>query len=248
MLRLTLLFALLPVFAGAAEPLTVAVASNFLRAADELTQEFTATTGVAVRISAGSTGKLYAQIRNGAPYDVFLSADVARPRKLVEEGLALAESRFTYAQGTLVLWSAEKHLRNRDCVEVFESGHYRHLAIANPQTAPYGRAAKQYLIAAGHWSNALHRLVLGENISQAMQFVVTRNATFGLLALSQVKGELSSRATCFWPIPAEHYAPINQQGVILQRSEQPQSARAFLDFMQSERAVEILVSHGYTVP
>lgn len=226
----------------------MAVASNFLAAADELGEEFTATTGIAVRLSPGSTGKLYAQVRHGAPYDVFLAADAARPRKLVEEGFALAASRFTYAQGSLVLWSAAPQLRNRDCIEVFESGRYRHLAIANPQTAPYGRAAKQFLTDAGHWSGAEHRLVLGENISQALQFVVTRNATFGLVALSQVKGELGSRATCFWPVPEEHYQAINQQAVILQRSKQRRSAQAFLEFMRSERGIEILLSRGYTVP
>ncbi len=239
---------LLPAIASAAEPLTVAVASNFLSAAEELGDEFAAVTGTAVRLSSGSTGKLYAQIQNGAPYDVFLAADVARPRKLEEEGLALRDSRFTYARGTLVLWSATPQPSESDCVEVFASGQYRHLAIANPQIAPYGRAAKQYLTAAGHWSNAAGRLVLGENISQTLQFVVTRNATFGLVALSQVKGDRGQQATCFWPIPADLYSAINQQAIILQRSRQPKNARAFLEFLRSKRATEILVSRGYTVP
>ncbi len=238
-LRTVLLFAaLVSTGSFAAESLTIAVASNFQATAKEIATEFTQATQIPVHISAGSTGKLYAQIINGAPYDVFLSADSARPKLLEENGAAVMGSRFTYATGALVLWSADSRLKNQDCLAILKKGSYRKLAIANPAIAPYGYAAKQFLQSIGVFDKAEGRIAYGENISQTLQFVVTGNATLGLVAMSQVKGELPVTATCSWNVPSTMHSSIDQQAVLLAGSANADAARRFIHFLKrrSDRA------------
>lgn len=230
------------------ECLTIAVASNFQVTAKEIAAEFTAVTQIPTRISAGSTGKLYAQIIHGAPFDVFLSADAARPKLLEENGVAVKGSRVTYATGALVLWSADSALENKDCLTALKSGAYRRLAIANPLTAPYGSAAKEFLEAVGVFEELESRIVYGENISQTLQFVVTGNATLGLIALSQVKGGLPVDASCSWNVPSAMHTAIEQQAVLLASSDNADAARRFMTFLQSAQVTTLLERRGYTVP
>lgn len=243
-----LLAALIPVAALAEEPLAVAVASNFLSTAQEISAAFTASTGTQVRLSSGSTAKLYAQIVNGAPYDVFLAADAARPGLLLDNGLAVPGSRMTYALGSLVLWSTDSRLRGKDCRAALDAGDYRHLAIANPLTAPYGRAAREFLQASDLWEGAKSRLVFGENISQTFQFVASGNATLGLVASSQLTALSPFVATCSWPVESPGLSPILQDGVILRRATNQHHARSFMKFIRAPRAIEILQRSGYSVP
>lgn len=240
---LLLLALILPGATRADDAIIVAVASNFAATAAELAQGFSAATGIAVRTSTGSTGKLYAQILNGAPYDVFLAADAARPQMLAEAGLAGIP--FTYAIGALVLWSVDESLRGRDCFDVLQQGDYRRLALANPVTAPYGAAAREFLAAAGLWDAARARAVFGENIAQTLQFVATGNATLGLVARAQLLVDGLPATSCCWPVPASAHRSLEQQAVLL--GEGP-GARRFAAFLQSEPAREIIRKHGYEVP
>ena len=221
--------------AVADESILVAVASNFSRTAAELAEQFERDTGVAVRVSSGSTGKLYAQVLNGAPYDVLLAADAERPALLVAAGRA--DSRFTYAVGGLVLWSASSN----DCREALREA--RRVAIANPDTAPYGRAAREYLQGRGLWESVSKRAVFGENIAQALQFVATENATVGIIARAQLRSPNLPPATCTLHVPADTHAPIEQQAVLL--SDDSAGAREFVSFLGSGAAREIIRSHGY---
>lgn len=247
--RPALLFAVLaPVISIADESLTIAVASNFQATAGEIAAEFTEATKIPVRISTGSTGKLYTQILNGAPYDLFLAADAARPKLLEDHNAAVRGSRVTYAIGSLVLWSADSALKGDGCLQALENGAYRHLAIANPLTAPYGIAAKEFLQASGTYDDASSRLVYGENISQTLHFVASGNATLGLIALSQVAGDLPVTASCSWNVPNAMYSAIEQQAVILSASTHLNAAKQFLDFLQAPQTVAILEDRGYTVP
>jgi molybdate transport system substrate-binding protein len=239
--------ALLPGGLFAADSLTLAVASNFHAAAKEIAAEFTSATLIPVRISPGSTGKLYAQIVNGAPYDIFLAADSRRPELLEASGAAVTGSRFTYATGALVLWSADSTLASKDCLEALNSGAYRRLAIGNPLSVPYGHAAKEFLQAIDIFDAAESRIVFGENISQTLQFVATGNATLGLIALSQVKGGLPITASCSWEVPTSLHSALDQQAVLLSASKNRDAARSFMSFLQTEQVATILVNHGYKV-
>jgi len=240
-----LLLLLNPAQLFAEDGLTVAVASNFQLTAKTIAAEFSQSTQIPVRISAGSTGKLYAQIVNGAPYDVYLAADAARPKRLEDDGVAVKGSRFTYAVGSLLLWSTESSLSEGDCLEALKSGSYRRLAIANPSTAPYGQAAKEFLQAAKVFDAAAGRLVYGENISQALHFAASGNATLGLVAASQIKTGVPIETRCSWEVPQNMHSGILQQAVILHRSQNPDAATEFMTFLQGPRAAVILERHGY---
>ena len=233
--------------ASAEEELTIAVASNFQATAHEVAREFTRQTQLPVRISAGSTGKLYAQIVNGAPYDVFLAADTERPRRLQQNGLAVPDSYFIYAMGSLVLWSSSAKYNRHDCRIDFERGNYRYLAIANPETAPYGLAAQRYLESVGLWGEVAGKLVFGENVSQALQFVASGNADFGLIAASQVSGELPFVTSCLERIgAADDGVMLNPQAaVILERSRNKAGAQRFVDYLRSTTVAELLQQRGY---
>ncbi len=234
-----LLVVLLVASACADDTLTVAVASNFSRTADELASEFGSATGIEVRYSRGSTGKLYAQILHGAPYQVFLAADAERPLLLEQSGHAVPGSRFTYATGALVLWSRDI----ADCRDALMQGRYDHVAIANPDTAPYGRAAREFLVSTGLWEAASQRAVYGENIVQALQFVSTGNAELGLVARSQLVDTVRDGAGCRWPVPAESHGLIEQQAVVLAADDE--RARRFAEFLRSDEARGIIARHGY---
>lgn len=223
------------------DPLTVAVASNFARTAAELASRFEDETGIAVRLSNGSTGKLYAQIVNGAPFDLFLAADSIRPAKLEESGLTVAGSRFTYARGRLALWSAKFD----DCHDALRAGGW--IAIANPETAPYGRAAREYLQAAGYWDDVSDRIAYGENITQAMQFAATGNADAGVVARSVLDGPHTPNGKCTWTVPQEFHGPIEQQAVLLAQAQDDVRAQRLIAFLQSDTARRIMERHGYEV-
>lgn len=230
-----------------ADKVTVAVAANFTGAARELVPLFEQETGHRVKLSYGSTGKLYAQIQHGAPYEVFLSADVARPQRAVKEGLAVKGSDFTYAKGKLVLWSAIPDLFDQQTGSVFlESRAFARLAIANPKTAPYGQAAFQYLQEQGLWQPIKAKVVRGDSIAQTFQFVATGNAQLGFVALSQIKG-WTGGAGSFWQPSEKQIAPIEQQAVLLKRGAENPAARAFMSFLKSGKARNVIQNAGYGV-
>jgi molybdate transport system substrate-binding protein len=239
---------ILPLFLFAsadAEQIVVAVASNFIAPFQELAQTFQQATGHVVLSSAGSTGMLYASITNGAPFSVLLAADEQRPYLLEQSGDGIAGTRFTYAVGGLILWSADPALSDADCRGQLDNLGSLRLAIANPLTAPYGVAAMEFLMRADVWDEAQDNLVYGENISQALQFVATRNANMGLVAASHVIDERLPAATCRWAVPASMHRPIEQQAILLRDGK---AGRAFLEFLRSSKGKDIIRAHGYEVP
>lgn len=227
-----------------ADEIRVAVASNFAGTMQQIAGRFEARTGHKVTLAFGSTGKHYAQIKNGAPFDAFFAADVKRPELLEREGVALPASRFTYAVGKLVLWSAQPGYVDAQG-EVLNKGEFRHLALANPKLAPYGKAAEQVLQARGLGESLQGRLVRGENIGQAFQFVRSGNAELGFVAYSQIKNPDVPVSGSFWVVPQPLYTPIEQQAVLLKEGK---VARAFLTFVKSEESLEIIHSFGYDIP
>jgi len=237
------LLALLATPAPADDTLTIAVASNFSRTAAELSARFSGTTGIEVRISNGSTGRLYAQILNGAPFDVFLAADVERPALLENSGHAVAGSRFTYARGGLSLWSRDA----TDCLATLKDASAGRVALANPAIAPYGRAAMEFLISEGHWEVVSGRAVYGENAMQVLQFAATGNAVVGIIANAQLVDPNLPESACVWNIPTESHGSIEQQAVLLENAASNDAAQRFIEFMQSDVAREIVERHGYGV-
>ena len=235
--------------ANADDLLTIAVASNFRATAEQIATAYTDETGLAVRFSSGSTGKLYAQIVHGAPYDIFLAADIERPRLLEASGKAVDDTLVAYAVGKLTLVSADPALKGQSCSGALSSGSYRRIAIANPKTAPYGAAAKAYLVAEGAWEEALPRLIMGESISQTFQFVATGNATLGIVAVSQLTDKDNSvNFVCRWAIDVPEEEAVNQAGVILSRTENLDAARSFMEYLGSTSAKALIRSYGYEVP
>ena len=242
--------ALLPCAGEAGEPLTVAVASNFLRPAAEISAEFTRQSGVPVRLSSGSTGKLYAQIVNGAPFDVFLAADTDRPRRLIEDGLAREDSFTVYARGTAVLWSADPMLKGSDCWRALRRDTRSKFAIANPATAPYGMLASRLLQDAGLWTSLADRTVYGESISQAFQFVATGNARFGIVAASLLQEHESATVGCQAPLSAvsggeRSRLTVAQAAVALNRTRRAPQTERFMRFLAEAEARSILQRFGY---
>ena len=222
---------------------TVAAATNFVPVLHALIAKFEAESGHGLKLVPGSTGKLYAQIRHGAPFDVFLAADQERPRLLEADGGAVAGSRFTYAEGRLVLIRAGGG--PVDFAGLMDGG-FRKLALANPKLAPYGLAAEQALRHAGVWERVAARLVYGENIGQSYTLVATGNADAGMVALSQVMGVAPQPA--FWPVPSEWHQPIRQDAVLVQRGEGNPAAEGFLAFLRSPPGREIIRDFGYGTP
>jgi molybdate transport system substrate-binding protein len=208
-----------------------------------LAADFQRSTGHTVTIVPGATGKLYAQIRNGAPYHVFLSADAETPRKLVQEGLAVAGSSWTYATGRLVLWSPRPGVVDPEG-EVLARSDLR-VAIADPKTAPYGAAAMRVLQKRGLWQSLQGRLVQGESIAQTYQFVSSGNATVGFLALSQVMQNGRMTFGSGWLVPAQWHPALQQDAVLLQRGRDSEGAQAFLDFLRSDSARRVMQQVGY---
>ena len=211
-----------------ADEATIAVAANFTAPMQRIASDFERASGHRLKLSFGGTGKLYAQIANGAPFDVLLSADDETPARLEKEGLGVAGSRFTYATGRLVLWSPVDGRVDGEGKVLRDQG-IRHIAIANPKTAPYGQAAIETLQAMGLLGSLQGKFVQGENIAQAFQFVQTGNAELGFVALSQVwkDGRLASGSG--WVIPAGQHQPIRQDAVLLSRASGNPAARALLE-------------------
>lgn len=193
---------------------------------------------------SGSTGKHNAQIRNGAPFDVFFAADAIRPERLERDGLTVVGTRTTYAVGRLVLWSARPRYVDAGG-EVLRGDDFRHLAIANPKLAPYGRAAEEVLRAFGVWEEVSGRLVRGENVAQTLHFIQSGNAELGFVAYSQLRAMGQQADGSSWEIPRELYSPIEQQVVLLKDTS---DARALLAFVQSEEARKIISDFGYALP
>lgn len=223
------------------EEVTVAVASNFAPTIQKLADLFEQETGTPVVLSFGSTGKQYAQIVNGAPFDVFLAADSQRPRLLEEQGIAIGGTRFTYAVGRLVLWSPDEGRVAGE--ETLRRGDFRFLSIANPRLAPYGLAAQETLESMGLWEEVQPRLVQGENITQAWQFVATGNAEIGFVPEATLleSGAVGSH----WIVPRELYTPIIQDAVLLRDTP---AARAFIEFLAGENARTLIGESGYDLP
>ncbi len=246
-MRLTFFsLALLVVQAAGADPLTVAVASNFRVAAEAISTQFTSETGHEVRLSFGSTGKLHAQLLHGAPYDVFLAADIQSPRLIEASELGVDGSRFTYAIGYLVLWSTVDE--RADCSMALDDLGDAHLAIANPEAAPYGRAAKEYLVNTGYWEQVDAQLVYGENVAQALHFAATANARYAIIAKAQAIDPKLPATGCSWTIPTDSYSPIEQQAVLLQRAADNPVAIAYLQFLQSTESRDTIRQLGYGAP
>lgn len=221
----------------------VAVAANFAGVQDSLARRFTRATGYEVRAILGSTGQLYAQARNGAPFDVFLSADAERPRRLERDGLAVPGTRFTYAEGRLALYAPS--LDTLRGASELRSRRWRHLAVADPKTAPYGVAAEEALRRLGLAAAVADRLVRGENIGQTLQFVRSGGAELGFVAYSQVLGEPARR---YWLVPRSLHSPVVQDAVLLRAGAANPAARAYLHFLRGDEARRIIESHGYDTP
>ncbi len=246
-LLLTLLAAsMLTMGAGQAiaDEIHIAVASNFTHTIKVLGRRFEENSGHKVTFSFGSTGKHYAQIKHGAPFHALFAADVKRPQLLDKEGIALPGSRFTYAIGKIVLWSPKNGVVDAQG-KVLQQGTFRHLAIASPKLAPYGRAARQVLLELGIWDTLQGRMVRGENIGQTFQFVKSGNAELGFIALSQIKHPARVIEGSLWEVPQSLYSPIEQQVVLLRESD---AARAFLTFVKSDESLEIMRGFGYATP
>jgi len=239
-----LLSALLFATAAQADEVSVAVAANFTAPMQQIAAEFEKDTGHKAVLAFGATGKFYAQISNGAPFEVLLAADDETPAKLEKELLAAPRSRFTYAIGKLVLWSAKEGYVDAQG-EVLRKGDFKHLALANPKTAPYGAAAVEAMQRLGVLDSIQPRLVQGENIAQTHQFVATGNAELGFVALSQVFKDGKVTSGSAWIVPGKLHEPIRQDAVLLARGRNKPAAGALVDYLKGARARAIIKSYGY---
>lgn len=224
-----------------ADEIRIAAASNFNHALREIAARFEEQSGHRVSLIFASTGKLYAQIINAAPFDIFLAADSRRPELLEQQGLAVAGSRFTYAIGRLVLWSPQPGLLD-DPVMTLREGNFSRLAIAHPRLAPYGDAALQLLQTLGLEHDLKPKLVRGENVNQVYQFVKTGNAQLGFVAYAQLQRPAASIAGSAWLVPQSLYSPIRQQAVLLRDNP---ASREFLEFLRGQQVVNMLTDLGY---
>jgi molybdate transport system substrate-binding protein len=231
----------------AAADAQLAVAANFAAPAKRLAEQFARQRGHQLLLNVGSTGKFYAQIKNGAPFDVFLSADEETPARLEQEKLAVSGTRFAYALGKLVLWSAQPGLVDNSG-NVLRQGKFRKLAMANPRLAPYGAAARETMEKLGVWTTLQEKLVQGENIAQTLQFVASGNADLGFVALSQLRDEGARVVGSHWDVPSSFHAPIRQAAVLLVHGQRNPAAREFLDFLRSPPALRLIQNFGYDLP
>lgn len=230
-----------------AETTIVAVAANFTKPMTDIAELFEKTTGHSAKLSFGSSGKFVAQIENGAPFEVFVSADDKAPAKLEHSGFAVADSHFTYAIGKLVLWSVTADLVDNQG-EILSKGGFKHIALADPKLAPYGAAAMEVLKSKNLLTKLQPLFVQGENIAQTYQFVSTGNAELGFVALSQVidNGKITSGSA--WQIPENLYTPLRQDVVLLKIGEGNPAATALMQFLKSPEAKAIISKYGYGLP
>lgn len=236
-----------PSQATQASQVLVAVAANFAEVVDRLKPEFERQTGHVLVATTSSTGKLYAQIKAGAPFHVMLSADMATPLRLEREGAAVAGTRVTYAVGKLALWSRSPGTVAADGNATLRAGQFRHIAIANPALAPYGVAAREVMQATGTWQALQAKLVMGENIGQAHSMVASGAAELGFVALSAVQSPRAPAGGSFWEVPQSLYRPLQQDAVLLNPGRGNAAARAWLSFLQSPQARQLIQSYGYGV-
>jgi molybdate transport system substrate-binding protein len=227
-----------------AEEALVAVAANFSAPMQQIAVSFQKDTGHQLKMSFGATGGIYAQIKNGGPFDVFLSADQITPQKLEVEGLGVASTRFNYATGQLVLWSKQDGLVD-DKGQVLRGKNIQRIALANPKLAPYGVAAWETMTALGLLEELKPKMVQGDNIAQTYQFVSTQNAQVGFVALSQVfaNGQLTSGSA--WIVPPHLYKPIRQDVILLKNGKDNSAAKALLMYLKGEKAKAVMKSYGY---
>lgn len=245
-LVLGLLSLALPAYA---DQVQVAVASNFAKPLEEIAAQFKTATGHEAKISTGATGKLYAQIEHGAPFEVFISADSKTPQKLLEAQLAVVNSQFTYAVGKLALWSAKADFVDEKGEILKSPDKFQHLAIANPKTAPYGTAALQLLEKLDLAKSLQAKFVQGENISQTFDFVTTDNAELGFVAVSQIeKDGVLKNGGSTWLVPTDLYDLIAQDAVLLTKGKDNKAAQALLDYLKTPEAQAIITSYGYALP
>jgi len=235
---------LLLVHPAEASEVQVAVAANFARPMQRIAAEFAKDTGHQAVIATGATGTLLAQVENGAPFELLLSADRATPERLEADGFGVVGSCFTYALGTLVLWSTKPGTVDA-AGAVLRKGAFQHLAIANPKVAPYGAAAVEALRSLGLFETLRSKLVQGESIAQAYQFIATGNAELGFVALSQVAVPDAPTLGSYWIVPARLYAPIRQDAVLLRKGERNPAARALCEYMKSVKARDVIRAYGY---
>ncbi len=244
------LWVLFSISGAQAERVTVAVAANFAQPMAELETLFEASGAHELTLVSGSTGQLYAQIVNAAPYDVFLSADRERPRRLTEAGLGNAP--FTYALGRLALWTREQRFAGGLTLDALTTSDFRRLAIANPRLAPYGVAAREALQAMGLWETLQAKIVFGENVGQAFAMVETRNAEFGLVALSAAVAYMGGTAdlghVAYVTVPPEYHSPIRQDAILLSRGQDNPAAQAIIGFLQGADARRIIEAAGFELP
>jgi molybdate transport system substrate-binding protein len=255
MRRLRFLLSLLTLGGAAsarADDVQVAVAANFTAPMQRIADEFAKDTGHHAVLAFGATGKFYAQIKNGAPFEVLLAADATTPTQLEQEGAAVAGSRFTYAIGKLVLWSAKPGLTDAMGTpvamgEVLRKGSFEHLAIANPKVAPYGAAAIDVLTRLKLLESLAPKFVQGENIAQTYQFVATGNAELGFVALSQVTVNGKIDGGSAWVVAQELYQPLRQEAVVLTAGKGKSGAAALMEYLKGAQAKAVIRSYGYTL-
>jgi molybdate transport system substrate-binding protein len=228
------------------EALRIAVAANFFSTLQQLEEEFESATDHEITLIAGSTGLLYAQVRNGAPFDILLAADQLRPEQLADEGFGDAENVFTYAVGRLALWSADADRVDEQTLSGLGAEPIRWLAIAEPKIAPYGVAARQTLEHLGVWETLQSRLVKGQNVAQTFAMADTGNAELGFVSLAQV---LARGGRSSWVIvPDAAHEPIRQDAIVLRRADGNPAAAAFVEYLQSRQAAAIIERSGYRFP
>lgn len=226
-----------------AEQILVAVAANFIPPFREIAIEFEKTTGHQLQVAGGSSGNFYSQIKNGAPFDVFFSADMERPKLLEDEGLGVKDSRFTYAIGRLVMWSSNADLIKGE--ETLRSKKFKRLAMANPKTAPYGVAAMQTLQKLELWDSVQPQIVMGESIGQTMGFIESGNAQLGFVALSQTLDPRIKGQDSRWDVPSNLHEPIKQDVILLTKGKDNPAAKALMEFMLGPQAKAVIERYGY---
>lgn len=240
-----LVFGFLPFSLCSAEAINIAVASNFRGPMESISKQFSEVTEHRLNVSYGSSGKLFAQIRHGAPYDIFLSADQDKPTRLVETNSAKPGNQFTYATGTLVLWSRDDRLLPEEGFTRIGKDNVKKIAIANPKLAPFGKAALEAIQRLEDYDNIAAKLVYGENVSQAFQFAFSGNAEYGLVSLSQVYVNSDTQNGYVWEVPQIMHGEIYQDAVLLKRGESKLGANEFMTYLQSEQVKDILQRFGY---
>ena len=243
------LFVITSVNLAVAEEITIAAASNLNFAFREIATEYEKASGNQVRLTFGSSGNFYAQIQNGAPFDLFFSADIEYPQKLEEVGLTVPGSLDQYAIGRIVLWTGhESRIDVTKGMEALREPTVKKVAIANPKHAPYGRAAVAAMEYFKVYDQVKDKLILGENISQAAQFIESGACDAGIIALSLALAPAMKAAGQYWEIPAAAHSPLEQGAVILKQSKNPEAARQFLEFMKGPQGQEIMKRYGFTLP